>query len=111
MEIVTHTFQETFTWQWALLAIPVAFVLSLLVNRLMAAGVIAFIAMVVQHIGPVLYPLFTQNAGTDAMMTAATDTIGKINPMAAGMEWLAFAFFIAIFSLTRQDMFRIKPDS
>jgi hypothetical protein len=111
MEIVTHTFQETFTLQWALLALPVAFVLSLLVNRVMAAGVIAFFAMAIQHVGPVLYPLFTQSAGSDAMMTAATDTIGKINPMAAGMEWLAFAFFIAVFSLTRQDMFRHKPDS
>ena len=43
-------------------------------------------------------------------MTAATDALSKINPLSAGMEWLAFAFFIAVFALTRQDMFRVKPD-
>ncbi|MBI1210415.1 MAG: hypothetical protein GC190_03050 [Alphaproteobacteria bacterium] len=110
MELVTQTFQETFTWQWVLLALPIAFIVSLLVNRVVAAGIFAFVAVAVQHLWPVVWPLFQQNAARDAMMTAATDTLQKINPLAAGMEWIAFTFFIVVFSLTRQDMFRRKPD-
>lgn len=110
MDIVAKTFYDTFSWQWVLLALPIALVVSLLVNRIIAAGVIAFVAVAIQHLWPVVWPLFQQNAARDAMMTAASDTLQKINPLAAGMEWLAFTFLIAVFSLTRQDMFRHKPD-
>lgn len=110
MDLVASTFQETFTLQWAILAIPVALVLSFLVNRVVAAAVLGLIAVAVQHAGPVLYPLFMQNAAQDSMMTAATDALSKINPLSAGMEWIAFTFFISVFALTRQDMFRHKPD-
>lgn len=110
MDLVANTFQETFTLQWAILAIPVALILSFLVNRIAAAAVLGLIAVAVQHTGPVLYPLFMQSAAQDSMMTAATDVLAKINPLAAGMEWLAFTFFISVFALTRQDMFRHKPD-
>jgi hypothetical protein len=110
MDYVSQTFYETFTWQWAVLAIPIAFIFSLLVNRVIAAGIIAFIAVAAQHLWPVVWPLLQQSAANDAMMKAATEALQKINPLAAGMEWLAFTFFIAVFSLTRQDMFRVKPD-
>jgi hypothetical protein len=110
MEIVAHTFQETFTLAWALVAIPIAFVLSVLVNRVAAAAVLALFAIVFQHLGPVVWPLFMQNAPRDAMITAATEALQKINPLAAAMEFVAFTFFISVFSLTRQDMFRRKPD-
>jgi hypothetical protein len=111
MDQVAQTFQDTFTLQWAILAIPVAAVLSILVNRVVAAGILAFIAVAVQHLIPVVWPLFQQSATHDAMMTAATTALQKINPLSAGMEWIAFTFFIAVFSLTRQDMFRHKPDA
>jgi hypothetical protein len=111
MEMITHTFQQTFTLQWALLAIPIAFVFSLLANRIMAAAVFAVFALATQHLGPVLLPMFTANAPRDAMMTAVTQTIQKMDPVATLMELIAFTFFISVFSFTRQDMFRIKPDS
>ena len=110
MDIVAKTFYDTFSWQWLLLALPIALIVSLLVNRVIAAGIIALVAVAAQHLWPVVWPLLQQSAKSDAMMTAATETLQKINPLAAGMEWIAFTFFIAVFSLTRQDMFRIKPD-
>jgi hypothetical protein len=109
--MITHPFQETFTLQWALLAIPVALVASFLVNRVVAAAVVALFAITIQHIGPVVWPLIMQSAPSDAMMTAATEAIQKANPLSLVMELVAFTFFIAVFSLTRQDMFRHKPDS
>ena len=44
MEMITHTFQQTFTLQWALLAVPVAFALSLLTARIVAAPIFALVA-------------------------------------------------------------------
>src|SRR5262245_38091904 len=98
MDLVANTFQQTFTWKWAILAIPVALVLSFLVNRVAAAAVLALIAVAVQHAGPVLYPLFMQSAAQDSMMTAATEALSKINPLSAAMEWIAFTFFISVFA-------------
>ena len=110
METITQTFQNTFTLEWALLAMPVALVLSFLVNRVAVAGILAFFAIAFQHIAPAVWPLIQQNASSDAIMAAATAAIEKGNPLSLLMEIIAFAFFIAVFSLTRQDMFRHKPD-
>jgi len=109
MEMITHTFQQTFTLQWALLGLPIAFVLSLLAARMAAMPVFALVAMAAQHIGPVVWPMAMQSAPSGAMMTAASAAVQKIDPLVAGMEFIAFTFFIAVFSLTRRDMFRIKP--
>jgi len=111
MEMITHTFQQTFTLQWALLAIPVALVLSLFAARIVAAPVFAFFAIAIQHLGPVIWPMVVQGTPNAAMMTAASATLQKIDPVVAAMEFVAFTFFIAVFSLTRRDMFRIKPTS
>ncbi len=111
MEVITHTFQQAFTLQWALLAIPVALVLSLFAARIVAAPVFAFFAIAIEHIGPVIWPMAMKAAPNDLMMTAASATLQKIDPVVALMEFIVFTFFIAVFSLTRRDMFRTKPTS
>ena len=109
MDIITHTIQQTFTLQWAFLAIPVAVVLSLFSGRMSAAPVFAIFAVALQHLAPVIWPLFMQGAKNDAMMAAAGATIPKIDPLVAGLEFVVFTFLIAVLSLTRRDMFRTKP--
>ena len=111
MEMITQAFQQTFTLQWAIYAIPVAFVLSLLVSRITVAPILAVVAMIAQHILPIAMPMMAQKAPNDAIMTAVSAAVQKIDPLVAFMEFIAFVFFIAVFSLTRRDMFRVKPDA
>ena len=111
MEMITQAFQQTFTLQWALYAIPVAFVLSLLVSRIALAPILAVVAMVAQHSLPIALPMMAKNAPNDTIMTAVSAALQKVDPLVAAMEFVAFIFFIAVFSLTRRDMFRVKPDA
>ena len=109
MEMITHTFQTTFTLQWLLFALPIALVLSLLVNKVMAAAVLSIFAVAIQNFGPLVWPMFMQSAPQQTMIAAVTAAAEKLDPVAIVMELIAFTFFISVFSLTRQDMFRIKP--
>ena len=111
MEMITQTFQTTFTLQWVAVALPIALVASFLVNRVAAAAVIAFFAVAARHLWPILWPMFMANAPQQSMMTAVTAALQKLDPVQILMELIAFTFFISVFSLTRQDMFRIKPTS
>ena len=111
MEMITHTFQSTFTLQWLLFALPLALLMSLLVNKVMAAAVLSIFAVAIQNFGPLLWPMVMQSAPQQTMMTAVTAAAQKLDPVAIVMELVAFTFFISVFALTRQDMFRIKPTS
>src|SRR5438105_1230357 len=107
MEMITNTFQQTFTLQWLALALPIALGVSFLVNRVLAAAIFSIFGVAILHLGPILLPLFQQSASQQTMMTAMTDVAQKLNPAGVLMELIAFTFFISVFSLTRQDMFRI----
>ena len=111
MDTITQTFYSTFTLQWLLVAIPLALVLSMVVSRIVAAPVLALFAVAIQHLAPVIWPLVMQGAPTSTMSTLASATLLKVAPLVAGMEFIAFTFFIAVLSLTRRDMFRTKPDA
>src|SRR5215468_8472225 len=80
MEMITHTFQQTFTFAWLALALPIAFGLSLLVNRILAAAAFSVIGVALLHVGPILWPMFEQNAARETMMQAATGVLQKLDP-------------------------------
>jgi hypothetical protein len=109
MEMITHTFQQTFTLEWVALALPIALIASFLVNRVAAAAVVAVFAVAIRHLWPILYPMVVANAPQQNMMTAVTAAVEKLDPVQILMELIAFTFFISVFSLTRQDMFRPAP--
>ena len=111
MEMITHTFQQTFTLQWVAVALPIALIASFLVNRVTAAAVVAIFAVAIRYLWPILWPMFQANAPQQDMMTAVTAAAQKLDPAAIVMQLIAFTFFISVFALTRQDMFRIKPTS
>jgi hypothetical protein len=109
MDMIAHTFQTTFTLQWLLFAVPLALLMSLLVNKVTAAAVLSIFAVAIQNFGPLLWPMVMQSAPQQTMMTAVTAAAQKLDPVAIVMELIVFTFFISVFALTRQDMFREKP--
>lgn len=101
IDLVVHVF----TLQWAIWAIPLSLLLSLLTNRVVPGLILALLAVVLHHIGPLALPML--ESGNLAGLPAAIEAmIPKLEPLSLLAEYLAYAFLIVVFSLTRQDMFR-----
>jgi hypothetical protein len=109
MDMIANTFQQTFTLEWLSVALPISLLLSLLVSRVTVAGILSIVAVAIHHLGPTLLPLFQQSASQQTMMDAVSASVAKMDPVSVAMELIAYAFLIAVFALTRQDMFRPAP--
>lgn len=102
IDLVVHVF----TLQWAIWAIPLSLVLSMLTNRVVPGLVLALLAVAIHHIGP----LAVQTADLSTLPTAIQNMLPKLEPLSLLAEYVAYAFLIVVFSLTRQDMFRASAD-
>ena len=98
IDLVNHVF----TLEWAVLAIPLAMVLSTFSNRILPGFILAAVAVVVHHVGILLL------SGTDAahLAPAIQALIPKLQPISVAAEYVAYSFLIIVIGLTRQDMFR-----
>jgi hypothetical protein len=101
------------TLEWAIVALPVSFVLSLLLARWSHASFWALLAVVVHQ--PVHALIGTLRAGGQV---AGGDLLGALqarftNPdfLVLGVEFVLYTFLIAVLYLQRIDMFRESATS
>ncbi len=102
IDLVDHVF----TLQWATWAIPVSLLLSLFVKRIVPGLMIAVLAVVLHHIGPVALPALLGGEGIAVIAKDIGTLIPKLEPISVLAEYIAYAYMIVVFSLTRHDMFR-----
>jgi hypothetical protein len=102
VELVRHVF----TLDWALLALPISLVLSLLSNRAIVSLVLAVIAVAVHHVAVVALPILSAAGDTSTLPDQIMTAIQGSEPVSLAAEFVAYAFLIIVFSLTRRDMFR-----
>ena len=102
IDLVGHVF----TFQWAIWALPVSFVLAFCVRRIIPILLISLLAVVIHHVGPIAMPALL---GGESIATIAKDVsaiIPKLEPISIAAEYLAYVYLITVISLTRRDMFR-----
>ncbi len=98
--------EHVFTLQWATWAIPVSLLLSLFVRRIIPGILIALLAVVLHHVGPVALPALLGGEGIAVVIKDLEAILPKLEPVSLLAEYLAYAYLIVVFSLTRHDMFR-----
>ncbi len=97
---------HVFTLQWATWALPVAFLLSLCVRRVVPGMLIAIFAVLLHHVGPVLLPAVLGGEGMAVIARDVQALVPKLEPVSVVAEYISYAYLIVVFSLTRHDMFR-----
>ncbi len=98
--------EHVFTLQWATWAIPVSLLLSLFVKRIIPGILIALLAVVLHHAAPVALPALLGGEGIAVIVKDIEALFPKLEPVSLLAEYLAYAYLIVVFSLTRHDMFR-----
>lgn len=98
IDLVKHVF----TLDWIILAIPLSLVLCVFTNRVIPGFILAAIAVVIHHVGV----LVLTGATMDTLPAQIQATIPKLEPISIAAEYVAYAFLIIVFSMTRQDMMR-----
>lgn len=102
IDLVVHVF----TLQWAIWAIPLSLLLSLFTKKVVSGLMIAFLAVAIHHVGPLALPMLEAGGDISGLPAAIQAMIPKLEPLSVLAEYVAYAFLIVVFSLTRQDMFR-----
>jgi hypothetical protein len=102
IDLVVHVF----TLQWATWAIPVSLLASMFIKRIIPGLIIAIVAVVIHHIGPVALPALLGGEGIEVIVKDVSNLIPKLEPISILAEYIAYAYLIVVFSLTRRDMFR-----
>ena len=102
IELVGHVF----TLQWAIWAIPVSLVFAFLVRRFISILAISVLAVVIHHVGPIALPALLGGEGLAVISKDVMALVPKLEPISVVAEYLAYVYLIAVFSLTRRDMFR-----
>jgi len=107
VDLVAHVF----TLQWAIVALPLSVALSFLTRRVVPGLVLAVVAVVVHHVGLIAFPVLSSGGDAGAIPALLEAAIPKLEPLSLAAEYVAYAFLIVVFSLTRQDMFRPSTES
>lgn len=102
IDLVVHVF----TLEWAIWALPLSFLLSLLSNRILPGFVLALLAVAIHHVGLIALPVLMSGGDAGALPDQIMAAAQKLEPLSVAAEYAAYAFLIIVFSLTRQDMFR-----
>ena len=98
IDLVVHVF----TLDWVILAIPLSLVLCVFTKRILPGFILAAIAVIVHHVGI----LVLTGATMETLPAQIQAMIPKLEPISLLAEYIAYAFLIIVFSLTRQDMMR-----
>jgi len=102
VDLVRHVF----TLDWALWALPISLVLSFLSNRVIVSLVLAVVAVAIHHVGIIALPVLEAGGDTGGLPDLIIAGIQGLEPISVAAEFVAYAFLIIVFSLTRRDMFR-----
>lgn len=102
IDLVVHVF----TLQWAIWALPLSLLLSLLSNRVLPGFILAALAVVIHHVGLTALPLLASGGDMGALPDQLSAAAQKLEPLSVAAEFVAYSFLIIVFSMTRKDMFR-----
>jgi hypothetical protein len=102
IDLVVHVF----TLEWAIWALPLSFLLSLLSNRILPGFILAAVAVVIHHVGLTALPMLASGGDMGTLPDQLTAAAQKLEPLSVAAEYVAYSFLIIVFSLTRRDMFR-----
>jgi hypothetical protein len=102
IDLVGHVF----TLQWATWALPVSLLLSLCIKRVVPGLLISILAVLIHHAGPVALPALLGGEGIAVIVKDLSALVPKLEPVSIVAEYVAYAYLIIVFSLTRRDMFR-----
>ena len=102
VDLVAHVF----TLQWAIVALPLSFVLAFLTKRVLPGFILAAIAVVIHHVALIAFPVVSAGGDTGTIPALIQAAIPKLEPLSIAAEFVAYAFLIIVITLTRQDMFR-----
>jgi len=98
--------RHVFTLEWALWALPISLVLSFLTNRAVFSMILAVFAVAIHHAAIIAMPVLISSGDTSGLPDQIMAAIPDLEPISMAAEFVAYAFLIIIFSLTRRDMFR-----
>ena len=98
VDLVSHVF----TFEWAVLAIPLSLVLCVFTRRILPGFILAAIALALHHVAI----LALSGADTGTLPAQIQAMLPKLEPVSLAAEYVAYSFLIIVFSLTRQDMMR-----
>lgn len=102
IDLVVHVF----TLEWAIWALPLSVFLSLLTTRALPGFILAVVALVIHHVGIIALPLLASGGGMSTLPDQLSAAAQKLEPLSLAAEYVAYAFLIIVFSLTRHDMLR-----
>lgn len=102
IDLVVHVF----TLEWVIWALPLSVVLSLLTNRVLPGFILAAIAVALHHVAIIATPIAASGGDMGTLPTLLSSAAMKLEPLSLAAEYVAYAFLIIVFSLTRQDMMR-----
>ena len=102
IDLVVHVF----TLDWAIWALPLSLLLSLVSNRVLPGLVLAAVAVVIHHVGLIAAPLLIAGGDMGTLPDQLVAAAQKLEPLSIAAEYVAYAFLIIVFSLTRQDISR-----
>lgn len=102
IDLVVHVF----TLEWAIWALPLSLLLSLLSSRVLPGLILAAIAVVVHHVGLTAVPILLSGGDMGTLPDQLSAAAQKIEPLSVAAEYVAYAFLIIVFGMTRKDMFR-----
>lgn len=102
IDLVVHVF----TLEWVIWALPLSIVLSLLTNRVLPGFLLAVVAVVIHHVVIIAAPIAAGGGDMGTLPTLLSAAATKLEPLSIAAEYVAYAFLIIVFSLTRQDMLR-----
>jgi hypothetical protein len=102
IDLVVHVF----TLEWAIWALPLSILLSLLTIRALPGFILAVVALVIHHVGLVALPLLVSGGDLSTLPAELSAAAQKLEPLSIAAEYVAYAFLIIVFSLTRHDMLR-----
>jgi len=104
IDLVAHVF----TLSWAIWAVPLSLLLSLLTKRVLGALALAILAVIIHHVGMIAGDA-VMNGDIATVSAQVQAALPKLEPLSVAAEFVAYWFLISVFSLARQDMFRPAP--
>jgi hypothetical protein len=102
IDLVVHVF----TLEWVIWALPLSIFLSLLTTRALPGFILAAIAVVIHHVGLIALPILLSGGDMGTLPDKLAAAAPKLEPLSIAAEYVAYAFLIVVFSLTRKDMLR-----
>lgn len=95
-----------FTLEWAIWGIPLSLLLSMTTNRVLPGFILAILAVALHHAGRIALPVALSGGDMGTLPALLTASVQSLEPLSLAAEYVAYAFLIIVFTLTRQDMFR-----